>query len=74
MNRYRVIGIVDCGQGFKTEIIPQTPWFNNYERAKAEKTKLEAEQREGYAKGYGFFIGYYKIEERKLDIVSNYID
>ena len=74
MNRYRVIGIVDYGQGFKREYIPQTPWFNNYERAKAEKIKLEAEQKEGYAKGYGFFIGYYKIEERRLDIVSDYID
>ena len=41
MTKYRVVGIIDGGQGFRPEIFPKTPWCVNYEVVAEEKARLE---------------------------------
>ena len=70
MEKYRVIAVFNGGQGCQDEIQIKTPWFNSYERAKEEKEKLEAHDnymRKTY--GYGYFIGWYKIQKMYVKTV-----
>ena len=69
--KYRVVGIVES-MGFKPDYTIMTPWFNNYDEAKRAKKLLEVEQEKNIKKGYGYFIGYYKIETQQ--VVAKYID
>ena len=72
---YRVVGIVDGGQGFKTEIFPKTLWCVNYKAIAEEKARLEKIQKDHfkYDNGVGAFIGYYKIEKAEEKITYEYI-
>ena len=73
--KYRVVGIIDGGQGFKTKLIPMTFWSENLEDVKKCKASLEKEQEHHFKHddGIGAFIGYYKIEVEKTKVVREYI-
>lgn len=72
--QYRVVGIIEGGMHFNTKIIGKTKWFDTYEEAKVKKEEFETHDDEMIKKGYGFFIGYYRIQERKMDWIFNYVD
>lgn len=70
MEKYRVIAVFNAGQGCSDEIEVKTPWFDTYEEAEEEKKKFEANDnymRKTY--GYGYFIGWYKIQKIYLTTV-----
>ena len=69
--QYRVVGIVETS-GFRTEREPVTRWFDAYDKAAKAKRELEVEQEKGRQRGFGYFIGYYKIETQRM--VADYID
>jgi hypothetical protein len=75
MTKYRVVGIIDGGQGFRPEIFPKTPWCVNYEVVAEEKARLEKIQRDHfkYDNGIGAFIGYYKIEKAEEKMTYEYM-
>lgn len=73
--KYRVVGIIEGGQGFKTEVIPMTFWNEDLEEIKKCKISLEEEQEHHFKhdNGAGAFIGYYKIEKAETKVVYEYI-
>ena len=73
--KFRVVGIIKDGQGVEDEIDPPTtPWFNNYERALAEKRFME-ERDERLKKeiSYRSLIKYYKIEKECITITREFV-
>ena len=61
--KFAVVGVVGGGQGFGT-CKNTVEVFDTEAEANAYKAHLERVQREGYEKGYGFFIGWYEVETR----------
>lgn len=67
MVEYRVVGIVDYGSGFRTEVIPKTSWCTDYFKTLKEKERLieQLGNVKQVLNGIEAFINTYKIEIRE---------